>query len=109
MTSLIDVKQAGFQINRSIAKRSTVFIWLLHETQPHSWSFLPDASDEAWSEVFHEAFAGPQREDSADLFEVELLSRTQNRFSALHELTGAVRSLRGGPSRHRGQHESRIR
>jgi hypothetical protein len=56
-------------------KWRAVFVWLLHEAQPHAGSFLADASNEVRSEVLHKAFAGPQREHSDELFEVELLSR----------------------------------
>src|SRR5213080_3301021 len=66
---------AGFQIDGPVAKRHAVFVGLLHEAQPHAGSFLADASNEVRSEILHKAFAGPQRERSYQLFEVDLLSR----------------------------------
>ena len=61
---------AGFQIDAPIPQRRAVFVQLLHEAQPHSRSFLPYASDQIRSEVFHKALAVPQREGSDKLFEV---------------------------------------
>src|SRR3954454_5504238 len=66
---------ASFQIDGPLSKWRAVFVRLLHEAQPHAGSFLADASDEVRSEVLHKAFAGPQRERSDQLFEVELLGR----------------------------------
>jgi hypothetical protein len=67
---------ASFEIDRAVAKRRAVLVWLLHEAQPHAGSFLADASNEVGPEILHEAFAGPQRERSDQLLEVELLGRT---------------------------------
>src|SRR4051794_27093914 len=66
---------ASFQIDGPVAKWRAVFVGLLHEAQPHAGSVLADASHEVRSEVLHKAFAGPQRERSDQLFEVELLGR----------------------------------
>ena len=71
---------AGFQIDGPVAKRRAVLVRLLHEAQPHAGRFLADARNEVRSEVLHKAFAGPQRERSDELFEVELLGGAQNRF-----------------------------
>src|SRR5581483_10290610 len=78
---------AGFQIDGPVAKRRALFVRLLHEAEPHAGGFLADACDEARSEVFHKALAGPQGERSDELFDVELLGRAEDRFRILHELT----------------------
>jgi hypothetical protein len=63
---------AGFQIDDSVAKWRAVLVGLLHEAQPHAGRFLANAGNEVRPEVLHKAFAGPQRERSDQLFEVEL-------------------------------------
>lgn len=85
---------ASFQIDRPVAKGRAVLIWLLHEAQPHGWSFPGDASDETGSEVFYEALAGPQRECSDQPLEVEIPGRAKNRFSVLHELPDPLAQLK---------------
>jgi len=55
---------AGFQIDGPIAKRRAIFVWLLHEAQPHAGSFLPDASNKLRPKVLHKPVAGSQRECS---------------------------------------------
>jgi hypothetical protein len=65
---------AGFQIDRPVAKWCAVFVWLLHEAQPHTGRLFADASKEVRSEVLDKAFAGPQREGAHQVSEVEILS-----------------------------------
>src|SRR5258706_1267192 len=78
---------ASFQIDGPVTKWRTVSVRLLHEAQPHAGRLPADASNEVQSKVLHKTFAGPQRECSDELFEVELLRGTQDRFSVLYELT----------------------
>jgi hypothetical protein len=78
---------ASLQIDGRVAKRRALFVWFLHEAEPHARSLFADASNEIRSEVLNEAFAGTKRERPDELFEVELLSRAQNRFCVLNELT----------------------
>ena len=65
---------AGFQIDRPLAKWPAVFVWLLHEAQPHTGRLFADASKEVWSEVLDKAFAGTQSEGAHQVSEVEILS-----------------------------------
>ena len=67
--------------------RRALFVWFLHEAQPYPRSLLAGASNEIRSEVLDKAFAGTKRERPDELFEVELLSRAENRFCILNELT----------------------
>jgi hypothetical protein len=85
----------------------------LHKAQPHALSFLPDASNESRSEVLNKAFAGPQREHSVELFEVELLDGAENGFRVLHEQsdsfakferTGGGNEVASGPDQQRIAH-----
>src|SRR5262249_21213091 len=77
---------AGLQVDDAVAQRRAVLVGLLHEAQPHAGSFFRDAGNEARSKILHETFAGPQRERAGKRSEVELLGRTQRRFSVQHEL-----------------------
>jgi hypothetical protein len=78
---------ASLQIDGPVAKRCALFVWFLHEAEPHARSLLADSSNEIWSEVLNKAFAGTKRERPDELFEVELLSRTENHLCVLNELT----------------------
>jgi len=62
-------------IDGRVAKGRAVFVWLLHEAQPHAGSLPADASNEVRSEVLDKAIAGAQRERSDEQFEVERLGR----------------------------------
>src|SRR5712671_3410507 len=72
---------ASFQIDAPVTKWRTVSVRLLHEAQPHAGRLPADAGNEVRSKVLHKTFAGPQRECSNELFEVEPLGGTQDRFS----------------------------
>src|SRR5439155_11303220 len=78
---------ASLQIDAPVAKRGAFFVRFRYEAEPHARSFLAGASYEIRSEVLNKTFAGTKRERPDELFEVELLGRTENRFCILNELT----------------------
>ncbi len=84
-----------FQIDHPIAQRCTVFVRLEHETQPHAGSFLIDTGDQTRTEVFHKAFASPQREGSSEQFEIECLRGAKHGFRILHQLTNLLPDFDG--------------
>ena len=68
-------------------ERCAFFVWFLHEAEPHARRLRADARNEIRPEVLNKAVAGPNRERPDQLFEVELLSRTEHRCCILNELT----------------------
>ena len=87
------VHDACFQIDRSVAQRPTVLVKLVQEVQADARGFFGDARQESGPEVLHEAFAGPHRERSIELPEIELAGRPQGSFGVMDELTDGIAKL----------------
>ena len=85
---------AGFQVDRPVAKRAAVLVGLLHEAKPYAGRLLAHAGNEVRSEILHEAFAGAQRERAHQLSEVGLPGRAQNSFRVLHQLADPIAQLK---------------
>jgi hypothetical protein len=84
---------AGFQVNGSIAERPTVLVKLRKKSQSNAGSLFADASQKFGPEVFHKAFARPQRERSPEFSKVELIGGAQSGFGVVYQLTDALAKL----------------
>jgi hypothetical protein len=85
-TTPIRRDDAGFQIDRSVAKQGALAILRLDETQSDARRFDANAGDELRAEVFYEAVARAQREGPDQSREVERFGGVQHLASVVHEL-----------------------
>jgi len=90
----------GFQMDNPVAEGRAVFVGLRHKTQSHAGRGRVDARDEFRPEVFHKAFAGPQREGAVELFEIEFLHGTKHRAAIFHELPDPLAEFERAGSGH---------
>ena len=82
-----------FEIDGPVAQRPAVAIRLRHEPQADAGCFFGDPGDKAGPEVLDEAIAGPQREGSGELLQIEPLGRAEHRLGFRDESTSAFAQL----------------
>ena len=80
-------------VNDPNYSRETVTYRDTAEVQTDAGSLFGNASQQYRSEVLHEALAGPYRERSVELSEIELVGRPKRSFSVMNESTDGIAEL----------------
>ena len=83
----------SLEIDRALAKWRAVLVGLPHEAEAHTRRLLADTTNEVRSEIFNEAVAGSDSENSNELLEVEPVCGAKNGLSVFYQLTDLLAEL----------------